>query len=154
MLEISKTQNRPQVKFLCILGSNTFLESCLHPHDEILFGYEEDVSSIQDGYTAWVKVDPAFCLERHSVCLNSAAPIFHEAQYRRHSSPNPEYRFNNDVSSRLTEPRRLGNRGWRVKVQNCARRKRTSITCTSNLPSLPWYVRSKVHKIRTTLKRR
>ena len=25
-----------------------------HPDDEILSGYEEDVSSIQDGYTAWV----------------------------------------------------------------------------------------------------
>ena len=29
-----------------------------HPDDEILSGHEEDVSSIQDGYTAWVMTDP------------------------------------------------------------------------------------------------
>ena len=29
-----------------------------HPDDEILSGYEEDVSSIQDGYTAWVMTHP------------------------------------------------------------------------------------------------
>ena len=45
-------------------------------------------------------------------------------------------------------------RGWWVTVQNCARRKRTSIRCASNLPSLPWNITTKVHKIRTTLKRR
>ena len=38
-----------------------------HPDDEILSGYEEAVSSIRDGYTAWVKVDPAATLERHLV---------------------------------------------------------------------------------------
>ena len=45
-------------------------------------------------------------------------------------------------------------RGWWVTVQNCARRKRTSIRCASNLPSLLWNITTKVHKIRTTLKRR
>ena len=29
-----------------------------HPDDEILSGYEEDLSSIQEGYTAWVMADP------------------------------------------------------------------------------------------------
>ena len=35
-----------------------------HPDDEMLSGSEEDVSSIRDGYTVWVKVDPAATLER------------------------------------------------------------------------------------------
>ena len=83
-----------------------------YPDNEILSGYEEDVSSIRDGYTAWVKVDPASTLERHVVSLNSANPIFREAQHRRHSSPNPEYRFDNDVPCRLREQRSLSILSW------------------------------------------
>ena len=45
-------------------------------------------------------------------------------------------------------------RGWWVTVKKCARRKRISIKYASNLPNLPWNITSKVHKIRTTLKRR
>ena len=45
-------------------------------------------------------------------------------------------------------------RGWWVTVNNCARRRGTSIICNSNLPSLPWNITSMVHKIRITLKRR
>ena len=54
-----------------------------HPDDEMLSGYEEDVSSIRDGYTVWVKVDLVCILERHLVISNSAKPIFREAQDRR-----------------------------------------------------------------------
>ena len=35
-----------------------------HPDDEMLSGSEEDVSSIRDGYTVWVKVDLVCILER------------------------------------------------------------------------------------------
>ena len=83
-----------------------------YPHDEILSGYEEDASSIRDGYTAWVKVEPASTPERHPVSSNSANPIFREARDRRHSSPNPEYHFNNDVPNRLREQRRLSTYSW------------------------------------------
>ena len=48
----------------------------------------------------------------------------------------------------------LTSRGLWITVHRCAKRKRTSIMCVSNLPSLPWNVTGKVHKIRTTLKRR
>ena len=91
-----------------------FPNRLLLPHldDEILPGYEEDVSSIRDGYTAWVKVDPASTLERHLVSLGSANPIFREAQDRRHSSPNSECRFHNDVTDRLREQRRLRVLSW------------------------------------------
>ena len=58
-----------------------------HPDDEMLSVYEEDVSSIRDGNTVWVKVDPASILERHLVNLDCANPIFRDAQDRRHSSP-------------------------------------------------------------------
>ena len=42
------------------------------------------------------------------------------------------------------------------KLRKNARRKRTSIIwiCASNLPSLPWNIKSVVHKIGTTLKRK
>ena len=77
------------------------------PDDEILSGYEEDVSSMRDGHTAWVKADPACILERHLVNLNSANPAFREAQDRKHSPTNEEYRFDTDVPNRLTEQMRL-----------------------------------------------
>ena len=48
----------------------------------------------------------------------------------------------------------LTSRGWWVTVHNCARRKRTSIICASNLPRLRVNITSRVHKVRTTLKRR
>ena len=41
-----------------------------------------------------------------------ANPIFREAQDRRHSSPNPEYRNNNDVPDWLREQRRLSILCW------------------------------------------
>ena len=43
---------------------------------------------------------------------SSATAIFREAQDRRHSSHNPEYRFNNDVPNRLHEQRRLSILSW------------------------------------------
>ena len=41
-----------------------------------------------------------------------------------------------------------------IGVNNCAKRKRTSIMGVPNLPSLPWNITSLVHKIRKTLKRK
>ena len=41
-----------------------------------------------------------------------------------------------------------------LRFKNCAISKRTSIICTSNLPSLLWNITSMVHKNPTTLKRR
>ena len=67
---------------------------------------------MRDGFTVWVQVDPASTLERHLVSLSSANPIFREAHDRRHSSPNPEYRFHNDVPNRLREQRRLSILSW------------------------------------------
>ena len=52
----------------------------LHPDDEILSGCEDDVSSIQDGYTAWVMMaDPASTLERHLVSKGGAKPIYRDS---------------------------------------------------------------------------
>ena len=48
----------------------------------------------------------------------------------------------------------LTRRGIWITVHHCAKRKRTSIICVSNLHSLPWNIPSKAHKIRTALKRR
>ena len=46
---------------------------------------EEDVSSVRDGYTAWVKADPASILKRHLLNVNSANPVIREAPDKKHS---------------------------------------------------------------------
>ena len=56
-----------------------------HPDDEILSGYDEDVSSTRDGCTVWVKADLATILERHLVCLDGANPVFRDAQDKKYS---------------------------------------------------------------------
>ena len=56
----------------------------------------------------------------------------------------------------------MKNRNWEATARATAcgdevideARKRTSIICASNHPSLPWNITSRVHKIGTTLKRR
>ena len=48
----------------------------------------------------------------------------------------------------------LTNRGLSITVHHCAKRKKTSMICVSNLHSLPWNITGKAHTIRTTLKRR
>ena len=63
------------------------------PDGEILSGYDEDVSSIRDGYALWGLTDPSFALLRHLVTSGSAKPVFRCAHDRRLSSPKPEYRF-------------------------------------------------------------
>ena len=83
-----------------------------HRDDEILSGHEEDVSSIKDGYTAWVMTDPELILERHLVSKSGAMTIYRDSHDRRHSSPNPEYRFINDVPNRLLEQTRLSILNW------------------------------------------
>ena len=47
-----------------------------YPYEEILSGYEEDVSSIRDGFTAWVKSEPETILRRHVVDVTRASAAF------------------------------------------------------------------------------
>ena len=84
-----------------------------HPDDEILSGYEDDVSSMRDGCTAWVKAAPASILESHLVNLNSANPAFRQAQDRKYWLTDEEYRFDTDVPNRLTEQKRLSIYNWK-----------------------------------------
>ena len=107
-----------------------------HPDDEILSGHEEDVSSIQDGYTAWVMTDPELILERHLVSKSGAMTIYRDSHDRRHSSPNPEYRFINDVPNRLLEQTRLSILNWRTSTRQRRRHRKphrgrngTSLLC-------------------------
>ena len=71
-----------------------------HPDDEILSGYEEDVSSIQDGFTAGVMADPASTVERHLVGKAGAKPIYRDSHDRRHCSPNVDRYTSHDTFSR------------------------------------------------------
>ena len=83
-----------------------------YPDEEILSGYEEDFSSIQDGFSAWVKTDPEAILKRHVVNAKCAKPAFREAPGRKHSPSHAGYRFDTDVPNRLTVQRRLNIYNW------------------------------------------
>ena len=53
-----------------------------YPDEEILSGYQEDVSFIRDGFTSWVKADFETLLERHAVDIRKALAEFREAPAR------------------------------------------------------------------------
>ena len=55
-----------------------------YPDEEILSRFEEDVSSIRDGFTAWVKTEFATILERHTVDNRKVHAVFREAFARKH----------------------------------------------------------------------
>ena len=78
-----------------------------YPGEEILPGFEEDVSSIRDGFSAWVKTGLENTLRRHIVDVKGAYAAFREAPARKHSTSCQEYHFNNDMPNRLTEQKRL-----------------------------------------------
>ena len=70
------------------------------PSGEILSGYEDVVSSGQDHYTTWVKMDPDVTEERHMVDVQQAVAEFQEASARRHDTSSQEYHFHNNVPHR------------------------------------------------------
>ena len=79
---------------------------------EILSGYEEDVSSKRDGFSAWVKTDFVNTLGRHTVDVKGVNAAFRDAPARKHSASGQEYHFNNDMPNRLTEQKRLSVYNW------------------------------------------
>ena len=81
------------------------------PDDEILSGFDKDVSSIRDGYNARIISDPDSTLVRHLVSAGSK-PVFRDAHDRRHFSPKLEYRFGNSVPNRLLEQTGLSILSW------------------------------------------
>ena len=106
----------PFEKRICTYSSNyiwPFSQTTLpHPDEEILSGYEEDVSSIRDDDSAWANTDPENTLWRHSVDVKAANAAFRKAPARKQSPFCQEYHFNNDVPNRLTEQKRLGVNNW------------------------------------------
>ena len=57
-----------------------------YPDEEILSGYEEAVSSIRDGFSAWVTTDPENTLWRHIVDVKGANAALREAPATKHST--------------------------------------------------------------------
>ena len=86
-----------------------------YSYGEILSGYEKDVSSIRDGFTAWVKSDPETILRRHIVDVTRAYAAFRETPARKHSPFCQEYHFNKDIPNRLTEQTRLSVYNWKPR---------------------------------------
>ena len=62
-----------------------------YPDEDILSGYEEDVSFIRDGFTTWVKADFNTILERHAVDTGKALADFREPSARKHDISSQEY---------------------------------------------------------------
>ena len=77
--------------------------------EEILSGYEEDVPSIRDGFTTWVKADFNTVLERHAVDNRKALA---EASTRRHDTSYQEYHFDYNVPNRSSVQKRLSIYNW------------------------------------------
>ena len=80
--------------------------------DEILSDYDEDVSSIRDGYTVRGLSDPGLLLMRHVVTAGNAKPVYRGAHDRKLHSLKLEYRFDNNVPNRLQEQTRLSILSW------------------------------------------
>ena len=83
-----------------------------YPDEEILSGYEEDVSFIRDGFTTWVKADFNTILERHTVGIGKTLAEFREASARRHDTYSQEYHFDNSLPNRSTVQKRLSIYNW------------------------------------------
>ena len=64
-----------------------------YPYSEILSGFEEDLSSTRDGFTAWVESDLETILNRHVVDSRSIYPAYREAPARKHSPSSSGYHF-------------------------------------------------------------
>ena len=71
-----------------------------YPDEEILSRYEEDVSFIRDGFTAWLEAEFETILERHAVDFRKALAEFREASARKHHISFQEYRFDSNVPYR------------------------------------------------------
>ena len=85
-----------------------------HPDEEILSEFEEDVLSIRDGFSGWVKSDFVATLRRHTVHVKSVSAAFRDAPPRKHSTSCQGYHFNNDIPNRLTEQKRLSVKNWKL----------------------------------------
>ena len=70
------------------------------PDEEILSGYEEDVSFIRDRFNTWVKGDPNTTLERHMVDVRKAFAEFREPSVRRQEASPQEYFSDSSVATR------------------------------------------------------
>ena len=83
-----------------------------YPDEEILSCYEEDVSFVRDGLTAWVKADFETILERHAVDIGQAHAEFSEASARKHDTSYQEYHFDHNVPNRSSVQKRLSIYNW------------------------------------------
>ena len=83
-----------------------------YPDEEILSGFEEDVSFIQDGFTSWVKADFSTILVRHVVDVRKALAEYREASVRRHDTSAQECYFDSSVPNWPSVQKRLSSNNW------------------------------------------
>ena len=88
-----------------------------HSDTEILTRIDDDISSIRDGYTAWVMSDATTMRERHLACKGGEVRAFRKAHERRNPSHQPKYRFDTSVPNRLLEQTRISILSWNPGTQ-------------------------------------
>ena len=81
-----------------------------HSDTDILSYIDEEISSIRNGYTAWVMSDPSTTLERHLARKGCAKSIFHEA-YERNFSP-AQIPLRQQCAKLLPEQTRISILSW------------------------------------------
>ena len=89
----------------------------LHLHrsdNEILTNFDEDVSSIRDGFTAWVGSNAAETRSRHfaNSSPSGTAPVFRKASEKKSMSQLLEYQFDNRKPNRQQEQTRISILSW------------------------------------------
>ena len=77
-----------------------------YPDEEILAGYEGDVSFIRDVFTTWVKAD------FNTVDVRKTLAKYREASVRRHETSAQEYYFDSSVPNRSSVQKRLSIYNW------------------------------------------
>ena len=80
--------------------------------EEVLSGYEEDVSFIQDRFPSSVIADPNDTLERHMVDVRKAVAEYREASVRKQEALAQEYFFDSSVPNRSSVQKRLSVYSW------------------------------------------
>ena len=114
------------------------------PDEEILSGYEEDMSFIRYGFT-WVKACSNTTLEQHVVNVRKALAEYREGSVGRHDTSAQKYYFDSSVPNRSSLQKRPSIYNWnpgprrkeRAPLRSKSQASGTSSHCRKRLSTIP-----------------